>query len=314
MDISSIVANQVVIIFILIAIGFTLTKIKLLTKKGADEFTTLLLNVVTPCVLLNAYQERFSIAEAKKLGEAALLTVIIHAVAIIIGSFIFRKSKENKINRINIFATVYSNCGFMAIPLLSAALGEKGVFYGSMYLAIFTPLYWVHGIYVCTGGDKKEISFKKCFLNPGFVGTVLSLILFVSGTWHNLPAPLEPAISTVKSVISYMAGLNTPLSMVVIGYHLAGVKFPDCLKKPSIYLVCLLRLICIPIICVYAARLLDIHPDVAKAIIIPAACPTAAVATLFASRYQLDARYATEIVSVSTLLSIITIPLVLMLL
>ena len=313
MELSKIVANQVLIIFGLVVIGFILTKAKMLTEKGVKDLTNILLFVVTPCVLISSYQKEFSVSEAKKLGLAALLAIGIHIVAIVISSLVFIKNDDKKFNRINNFASVYSNCGFMAIPLLSEALGAQGVFYGSMYLAVFTPLYWTHGVYVYTGGDKKEISLKKAFLNPGLIGTTLSLVLFITGFWFKDYIPsVNIAVGTFKSVVSYMASLNTPLAMLVLGYYLANVNFLSCLKKPALYLVSILRLGVIPIIGIYIMKLLNVDMEIAKAIIIPAACPTATVTTLFASRFKLDAEYSAELVSATTLLSIITIPLVVM--
>lgn len=313
MELSGIVAKQVIIIFGLIMIGFFLTKKKLLGEKGAKDMTTVLLYVVTPCVLLKSYRKPFDVSEAKQLVMAAVFTVLVHIVAIVISTLVFSKKDDNLHHRVNIFSSVYSNCGFMAIPLMSAALGDKGVFYGSMYLALFTVIYWIHGVYVCTGGDKKEISIKKCFLNPGFIGTLISMILFVTGVGEGeYSAPVKTVINTVYEVIEYMAGLNTPMAMLVLGYYLANVKFVKALKKPAIYIVSLLRLIIIPILAIGVAYIMRLDPTVAKSVIIPAACPTATLATMFAARFNLDASHASEFVSFTTLLSIGTIPLVVM--
>lgn len=315
MELSITITGQVIVMFGLILIGFILTKVKFLTKTGATELTSLLLYVVAPCVLINAYEKEMSVSEAKKLGLAALFTLIVHIMGIIICSVVFRKKDEQKHYRINAFASIYSNCGFMAIPILSASLGTQGVFYGSMYLAVFTTIYWTHGVYLCTGGDKKEISIKKCFLNPGVIGTLISMGLFLTNFWfRNFPKPVDYALGAVKSVVAYMASLNTPVAMIVLGFYMAQVDFKRILKKPSVYIVSLLRLVVIPIIGIYLAKMLRFDPMVAKAVIIPAACPTANVCTLFAAKYNLDAVYASELVSVTTLLSIVTIPLVVLLL
>ncbi|MDP4119219.1 MAG: AEC family transporter, partial [Bacillota bacterium] len=287
MEIGAIVANQVIIIFLLIAVGFFLAKLKLLSRKGIDQFTTLLLYVVTPCVLVNAYHKEFNMEEAKKLAMAAAFAFIVHIVAILISSLVFIR-KDNQLHyRVNIFSSVYSNCGFMAIPLLSTALGSRGVFYGSMYLAVFTLVYWTHGIYVCTGGDRKQISIKKVFLNPGVIGTATSMLLFLTGLEMKLP-------STITSAVSSMADLNTPLAMVVLGYYLAQIKFVESLKKASIYVVSLLRLVIIPIIGIGIAKIMGLDKMLCMAVLIPAACPTATVTTLFAARFKLDAAYSAE--------------------
>ncbi len=314
MELGGIVANQVIIIFGLIVIGFFLTKRKMLGEKGVKDMTALLLYVVTPCVLIKSYRKPFEASEAKQLITAAVFTLVVHIIAIVISTLVFHKKDEKLRYRVNIFSSVYSNCGFMAIPLMTAAMGDIGVFYGSMYLAIFTIIYWIHGVYVCTGGDKKEISLKKCFLNPGFIGTVISMVLFASSFWfREYPTPIKTVLGTVTDIVDYMAGLNTPVAMLVLGYYLANVNFAKCLKKPAIYVISLLRLLIIPILAIGVAYVMGMNPTVAKAVIIPAACPTATVATLFAARFNLDAEHSAEIVSFTTLLSIATIPAVVML-
>ena len=302
MELSAIVAVQVVIIFILIAVGFILKKAHLIDEHTSKQLTSILLIIVTPCVLINSYQKEFKPELVLNLLMAAVFTIIIHVVMIIISTVIYKK-EETKRYRINIFSAVYSNCGFMAIPLLMAVLGEDGVFYGSAYLAIFNIFYWTHGVCLYTG-NRKSFSLKKAFLNPGVVGTLLSLLLFLLNI--SLPAILlEP--------VKYLAGLNTPLAMIILGTYLANINFAKTLKKLSIYTVSLLRLIIFPILALILAKIMGLDSSVTTSLIISSACPTAAVATLFAAKFGLDAEYASEVVSVSTILSIITIPLIMLL-
>lgn len=301
MAMTATVAVQVLIMFILIFVGFILAKNKLITETGAKQITNILLMIVTPCVLINAYQKDFEVEYAKGLLWAGLLALLIHAAAILIATPIFKKENSLKY-RINIFCSIYSNCGFMAIPLMEAVLGKDGVFYGSIYLAVFTVLYWTHGVYVYTG-SRSEVSFKKAFFNPGVLGTILSLLLFF------LRIKLPYVLS--QSVV-YMAGLNTPLAMIVLGTYLVGINFAKSLKNGKLFLVVVLRLIVFPIISIGIARILNVSDEILRSIIIPSACPTATVSTLFAAKYNLDAKYASEIVAVSTLLSIITIPLIML--
>lgn len=301
MELSKLLAEQVIIIFLLIALGFILKKTNKIDESGAKQLTNILLTIVTPCVLINAYQKEFQAELAVNLLYAALFTLVIHLVMILLSTLIFRKEPTERY-KINIFTSIYSNCGFMAIPLLSAVLGNDGVFYGSAYLALFNILYWTHG--VALYGGVKNLSLKKVFLNPGVIGTAVSLVLFFLGI--TLPKVIiEP--------VQYMAGLNTPLAMVVLGTYLANIDFKKTLSKLSIYGVSALRLVIFPILGIAIAKLLKMDSTVVQSVLISAACPSAAVATLFAARFGLDAEYASEIVSVTTLLSIVTIPCVMML-
>ncbi len=302
MELSLIVAIQVLIVFILITVGFILKKCKMIDENGSKQLTNILLMIVTPCVLISSYQKEFKTEYAFNLFLAAVFAILIHVIMIVISSLLYRR-EETKRYRINIFSAIYSNCGFMAIPLLSAVLGDDGIFYGSAYLAIFNIFYWTHGVIVYSG-TKKALSLKKAFLNPGVIGTVLSLLLFVLQI--RLPKVLlEP--------VKYLAGLNTPLAMIVLGAYLANINFKNTLKKVSIYTVSLLRLIVFPVIAILLAKIMCLDNTVATALLISSACPTATVTTLFAAKFNLDAEYASELVSISTILSIITIPLVMLL-
>ena len=302
MELASIIFVQVVIIFILLGLGFGVTKAGMVKDSGLKQITDILLYVVTPCLLINSYQKEFSKELVSGLLIAGGFSLIIHLVAILISHLVFKK-EETKKYRVSIFASVYSNCGYMAIPLLSAALGSDGVFYGSAYLAVFTALYWTHGICVYRG-DKKELSINKIIKNPGIIGVTVALIFFVTGI--KLPY-------VISESLGYISGLNTPLAMIVMGSYLAKTDFKKALSSVSVYLVCLLRLVVIPVICVFIARLLPMPQAVASATLITAACPTAAVSTLLAGKYNLDAGYSAETVAVSTILSVLTIPLVIML-
>ena len=302
MELSSIIFVQVMIIFMLLALGFVLTRIKVVTDAGLKQITDILLYTVTPCLLVNAYQKDFSQELASGLLWGFGFALIIHVVAITISTLCFPR-EDTKRYRVSIFGSVYSNCGYMAIPLLTASLGSDGVFFGSAYLAVFTVLYWTHGICVYRG-DTKELSVKKLIKNPGLIGTAVALFMFLTGI--KLPYVLRESVR-------YVSDLNTPLAMIVMGSYLAKTDFKKALTSVSVYLVSALRLLVIPVICVGIARLLPIPDMVAKSLLITAACPTAAVATLLAGKYNLDASYSAETVAISTLLSILTIPLVLML-
>lgn len=302
MELSRTVALQVAVVFILIAVGFVLKKRKSLDEHGLKQFTEVLLMIVTPSVLIVSYQKEFKPQLALMLLLAAGCSIFLHAIMVIISTLIFRKEETNNY-RISIFSSASSNCGFMAIPLLTAVLGTDGVFFGSAYLAVFNIFYWTYGICIFTG-DAKSLSLKKAFLNPGVIGTVIGLLFFFTGT--KLP-------KIVFDPLNYLAGLNTPVAMLILGSYLADVDFKKTLKKGSIYLVSLLRLIIFPVIAYFLTLVLGLDKTASTAILLTSACPVATVSTLFAARFGLDAGYASELVSFTTVISILTIPLIMLL-
>lgn len=302
MGLSGTVFIQVLIMFILIFVGFVLAKGNIINEKGTKQMTEILLKVVTPAVLINAYQKEFSPKLAGGLLISAVFAIILHIIFILVSTFIFKK-EESLRYRVSIFSSVYSNCGFMAIPLLSATLGADGVFYGSSYLAVFTIFYWTHGICLY-GGSIKEISIKNILTNPGIIGTFIAVILFVL----RIKLPY-----VVGESVKYLAGLNTPVAMIILGAYITRVNFKEAFRNKGLYIVTLLRLLILPAVAVLLAKIMPIDDVAKKAILISASCPTATVTALLATRYDLDSVYASELVSITTVVSILTIPLILML-
>ena len=302
MELGSMVFVQVLIIVLLMLVGYVLVKAKVIDDRTSKQMTNALFLVVVPCVLIKAYQKEFSMELVKGLLLSTLLVVIVHALGILISMLVFKKDEKLR-HRIEIFASVYSNCGFMAIPLLSSTLGSDGVFYGSAYFAVFTILTWTHGICLYQG-NLKAISGKNILTNAGIIGVTIALIFFVLGI--KLPYVLS-------ETVGHLAAMNTPLGMILTGAYLTKVDFKKAFKGLSLYGVAFMRLIAIPIITIILAKVMKLDPVAARATIICAACPTASVTALFAAKYDLDAGYATQLVSVITLMSVITIPIVVML-
>lgn len=292
------VVEKVIVMFILMAIGFFLAKRRILTDEGKKQMTELLLTVVVPCVIITSYQREFNEAIFKNLMIAFLMGVLMHFVLIILG-MIFFKHREDGRDRINKFAITYSNCGFMGLPLIQSIYGDDGVFYAIAYIAVFNILYWTHGVYVFTK-DFKMLSVKNLLKTPAIIGTVLGLLFFFARI--RLPVVLNEAMS-------FVAALNTPIPMIILGTYLVELNLKETIKNSSMWIICTLRLLVAPIIAVFIAGLLGADEVVAMSSVLCSACPVAAVSTLFAVRYNQDSKYASELVSASTLFTVVTIPI-----
>jgi len=297
------VANQVAIMVIMIAIGFFCYKKELLTEAGVKSMSAILLNVVTPCMLINAYQQDFNTELAVKFLTAAGAAVLLHLIMIAIVLLVFKRQENPMVKKVNTFLSIYSNCGFMGLPLLNAALGDEGVFLGSAYLAVFSLMYWTQGVYVFSG-DKRDMISKKAILNPGVLGVLIGLIFFFGRI--KLPG-------LIGTTVSGIAALNTPVAMFVIGSFLAKTKVKSALKNPNVWLVTILRLLVLPLISLGVLFVLTktgiADPLAAMAVLLQVSAPCATVGSLFAVKFGYDPTYASEVIAISTLLSMITIPL-----
>lgn len=297
------VANQVAIMVIMISIGFFCYKKELLTEAGVKSMSAILLNVVTPCMLINAYQQDFNSELAVKFLTAAGAAVLLHLIMIAIALIVFKKQEIPMVKKANTFMSVYSNCGFMGLPLLNAALGDEGVFLGSAYLAVFNLLYWTQGAYVFSG-DKRDMLSKKAVLNPGVIGVLTGLVFFFGRI--KLPG-------IIGTTVSGIAALNTPVAMFVIGAFLAKTKVKSALRNPNVWLVTVLRLLAFPLLSLGVLFVLTkagiTDTLTAMAVLLQVAAPCATVGSLFAVKYGYDPTYASEVIAISTLVSMITIPL-----
>lgn len=294
--------NQTVVMFILIVTGIICYKTGIITKNGNKELSKLVLSVVNPMVIFMAYQKDYDPQLVKNLLIAFALSIISFAV-MIAGAYILIPVKENRNAEIERFSAIYSNCGFMGIPLIQALFGSTGVFYLTAYLTVFNFAIWTHGI-ILLSGERNFRNVIKVFYSPVILSIVLGIVMFF------LQIKLPEIIS--KS-FDYIADLNTPLAMIVSGVTMADTNILNLIKKKRIYYTAFLKLILLPILLViiFALPFLsDIDREVRVSIIIAASAPSAAMCTLQCIRLGKDSLYASEIFAFTTLFSIISLPLV----
>lgn len=293
------VGQQVLILFILIFVGFIAGKTKLLNEVGAKAMTNIVLYVVTPCVVIKAFQRDFEKELLWGLLIGALAAIVIHTVTILISKLLFIKKQESE-KKVLEFATIFSNCGFMSLPLQEAVLGDDGVFYGAAFLAVFNVFVWTYGLFIMSS-DKKAFSVSKIILNPGIIGTVLGVSLFVLSV--RLP-------EIVITPISYLSNLNTPVPMLIIGYYLSCADLKRAFTSVSSYLSMGVRLIIIPLLTLVCLYFLNIRGDLMVSLIISCSAPVAAITTMFSAKFSRDVELSVSLVSATSLLSIVTMPLV----
>lgn len=307
MDYAMIVAKQVVIMFILIGIGIYVCRKNILSLEATRGLSDLILIIVGPCLMITAFNRKINSDELKGLILAFILSVIFNGMAVLLSNLVVKK-REDSNYRIERMGAVYSNCGFMAFPLLGAILGDIGIFYGAVYVAVFNMFLWSSG--VITLSSWQQINKKKILINPGTIGALLGILLYL--TQIKLPV-------VIQTPIEYVAGLNTPLSMIMIGVFLARVNVLDMIKTIRIYFVSLLRLIVLPLIMLLLIKLTNISNIfngahiVVVTILVCCACPAAVSVILMVSKNKLDDTYGAKILAMSTLLSLISLPIITML-
>ena len=292
------VGVQVLVLFLLIFVGYIFGKTKLLKSDSVAGISNLVLYVATPAAILQSFTSEARTAEkSKNLLLLFLGSVLIHIITILIAK-LFVHEKNTEKNRVMQFAVIFSNCGYMSFPLQKALLGDIGVFYGAMFVAVFNLIMWTYGIFLMSG-DKKNISAKKILLNPTIISVVISVLLYLL----QLKLPLF-----LSSTVTHLGNLNTPLPMIIVGYNLSTFGILKVFSDKKIYWPIFLRLAVSPILVLGVLWLIGIRGIPLIACTIATSAPAAAISVIFANKFGGDAPLASKIVSVSTLLSIITMP------
>lgn len=289
------VGQQVLIIFILIAIGFICGKTKMIKEDGAVCITNIVLYVVTPCVMIEAFQREFDPSMLKNLAIAVAAAFCVHLFSIIVAKRLIH-DKDKSRETVMRFSIIFSNCGFMCLPLEQALLGEDGVFYGGAFVAVFNIVLWSYGL-IMMGGSKKELSVKKLVLNPGILGVLIGLIFFLFSV--QLP-------EIVMSPISFLSDLNTPLPMLVIGYYLYKSDLRQSLSDKKAYFAIALRLVAIPLLSLAILYLCGVRGTLLLSTVIAVSAPVAASTTMFATKFKKDIALSVNLVSLSTIFSVFT--------
>jgi len=299
MEGTKIILNQTLMMLIIIFTGVICKKTKIISENGNKELSKLVLTVVNPVVILMAYQTDYRPELAKNLLIAFGLSVLAFVI-MIFTAYILIPKRENRETAIERFSSIYSNCGFMGIPLVNALLGTKGVFYLTAFITIFNIIVWTHGV-ILISGEKNFKSIIKVFYSPVILSIALGIVMFL--THIKFPTVAANALSSIAS-------LNTPLAMLVSGVTIADTNVPALIKKFSIYYISFLKLILLPAAVTAVFALFNIDESVRISVIIAASAPSAAMCTLQCIRYGKNSLYASEIFAASTIISVITLPLV----
>lgn len=296
--ITQILLQQTIIMFALMLLGLLLSRRGMITEQGSRDLSNVLLYAVIPCVILRSYMSEFSTEKLRAMGLSALIAVIAFAASIAV-AYLTCGTRH----RIENFAVAFGNAGFIGIPLVTAVFGPEAAFYVVSFSTFANLLQWTYGI-VIISGKKETMNLKMVFVNPVFISMVIGIALFV----------LQPTLPTVVTgTIGYIADGNTVLAMIILGYYLSKVQLRGLFADVRLYLFSALRLLVIP-----AVTILVFLPfpfargEITLITLIAAATPIASSTAIFAQKFDQDYRRAVSYVCLSTILSVATLPLVML--
>ena len=293
--------TQVVILFLVAMVGLVCHKTGIYTEKASRLTTDLLFYIVAPAIIIRSFLGmEFSRDTLGGLLKALLGGIFFHLVGMIFTKILFNKSDKDTACIFK-YACCYGNVGYMALPLAQAVLGDEGVFYCSAGVVAFNILSFTHGIWHMTKGEgKNKFNPKLLILNPGVISVLIGLPLFIFDV--QLPDMLN-------SAITHISNLNTPLAMLFLGTYIANTDIKSMFKEKNNYLVILLKTIALPLIMFVIFKLVGISGALLTACMISASVPSANNTVMFSAKYGKDTGVASKVVSLCSLVSIFTMPI-----
>ena len=294
-----IVGQQVAILFIMIFVGYICAKRSFFSEEGIKSVTNFVLYIIIPCVIVNSFHRDFDHEMMENLIKAFFAALFVHILNIVVVNLLVHDKDEGR-ERVLKFAAIFSNCGYMALPLQEALLGKDGVFLGAVFIAVFNIFNWTYGLFLM-GGKGTKISIKTAILNPGVIGVIFGFIFFLTPLKlpHILLTPLQS-----------FASMNTPLPTIIIGFYLAKVPGFSVLKDGKLCLALVLRLVVLPVLAALILFAVGLRGSLLASVVTAAAAPCAANTAMFAGKFERDTSLSVTLVSVSTLFSILTMPVI----
>ncbi|MBR1918445.1 MAG: AEC family transporter [Spirochaetales bacterium] len=300
---SLILARRIFVLFIMILMGFLAVKSKLLSYSDGKSISRAMLYIVSPCVIISSFQADFSGNVRQGLLLSLGVCVFIHFSLIAMTRVLGRPLGLTPVERAS---AIYSNCGNLLIPLVSSIFGPEWVIFVSVYLSFQLVLLWTHGISLLR--DDRSLDIRKILSNPTMIAILFGLILLFTGT--RLPRIFMDAVDAVGS-------MTGPCAMLVCGMIIAETDFRSIFTSRRLPLVVVLRLVIYPVLLALLLKHSHIgsYVENGETIVIiallGASTPSATSIVNMSQLFTDESRMASMINVSTTLLCIVTMPLVL---
>jgi predicted permease len=299
----NLVAKQIITLLIILSVGYIAKKNKTLDNLTTTKLATFLIYITSPALIFNSFLKQNNFEKLVVLGYIALGSLICFLITIALAEkfFFFFLKKDSTELVVLKASSVFSNCGYMGIPIISELYGPDGVLYVSIYVVIFQILLWTYGITLFS--EKTDNSdIKKLLYSPTIIAVILGLLVSFMKI---------PVYASIESAVEMVGSMTTPLAMLIIGSNMGEVKFKEVITGWKIYYISFIRLIFIPVIFIIIFHYIPI-PDMAEKIILTSlTMPVGVNVAVFAEKFNKDSLFASKVITLTTILSMFTIPLML---
>jgi len=302
MDIQ-IVFIQMIQLFLVIALGYFLFKVHLLDVDLNKKLTSLLLSVTMPAMIVSSVLSNPVTQSLHDILFVFLVGIAIYMIMPILGYILVKIMRVPLPQQgLYIFMTVFSNIGFMGFPVMKAIFGSEAIFLTAIFNMIFNLFVFSIGIMIMNYGTGKTVAIDpKHLLSPGIIASLVALLIYFT----KLQVP-----DVISSTMTMIGDMTTPIAMLLIGSTLANIPLKEVFNELRIYPYTLIKQIVIPVLLYPILNKLIQDSLILGVTLITIAMPVANTAVLFATEYDGDVSLAAKAVFMTTLLSIITIPLI----
>ena len=305
MQMSILLFKQIAQLFLMILMGYIIVKTKLLKGEDSKVLSKIILYLIIPAVIINAFQVDYSPNVTKGLITACIASIILQFLLLFV-TYIMQKMFH--LDSVEFTSAYYSNSGNLIVPIVTFILGQEWVLYGCVFMSVQLVFIWTH----CKKIISREASYdwRKIVLYINMISIALGAILFFAQI--HLPEILNNTLSSVGDMIG-------PASMIVAGMLFAGMDLKKIFGNTRVYIISSLRMIVIPLIAlalIKLSRLAALSSDAPKIMLIvflAVITPSASTVTQMCQVYGNDAKYASAINVVTTLCAIVTMPLMVLL-
>ncbi|MDO4976473.1 MAG: AEC family transporter [Eubacteriales bacterium] len=304
MNLSILLAQQIMVMAIMICLGFLFTKLKLISFESSKYLSQLCLYIIVPCMLINSFQIEFSVEKAKGFLLAFIAAILSHIALLIFGKIIGKAFHFSGVERASF---IYTNAGNLIVPVVTYVLGKEYTFYCSAFMMVQIFLMWTHCISLVT--EVPCYDLRKIMINPCIISTLLGMFLFFMGI--KLPDMVGQAVGRIADCIG-------PISMIIVGILIASADLKRVFLRGKSWILSLFRLLVFPVLIVFILSLshvTTIMHDADKILFVTflaLAAPSASTVTQMASLHNKNEVLAGSVNIMTVILCIITMPLVTM--
>lgn len=295
--------TSLLVVIVIIVFGFFLGKIKWIDKSTNKKFVNLLLMVFMPASLFNAFPGEFSEEFSSLLFMGLIAGVVTMFLVIIVAKLVYNKKFfPGELTYEAQFSFAFNNATFLGYPLISMAFGERGIVPYCGFIIAFNLALFSYGVWLF----ERKITPKfilKTIINPNIIAVILGMIFFINRINVSAETPI------IHEAVKYISGATTPISLLCVGYMLSTADLKKLIKKWRLFIVSAIQLIFAPVITFFVTKILFGFPDeVVLICTLIQALPTATSLSLFSEKYGGDVAEASQIVVISTLMSVVTMP------